>query len=279
MKDIILKAENLKFSYTDTEEYALKGLSVELERGKKVAVMGANGSGKSTFFLCMNGIHQPCSGQLFLDGEKMDYSRKGLRKLRSKVGMVFQDPDDQLFSASVKQEISFGPMNMGLSEEEVRKAVDDIIADLEIEDFKDSPTHSLSGGQKKQVSIADVMVMNPEIVVLDEPAASLDPKHTIIVHKIVDRMVAEGITVIISTHDVDFVMEWAEEVVVIHQGLVAAQGSPEEVFADLELLEKTNLKQPAALELFNSLVAKGILSKDLKTPRTLKELETYIEKL
>ena len=121
MKDIILKAQELYFSYDDENTHSLNGLSLEIQRGKKVAFMGANGSGKSTFFLCCNGIHRPSSGTLFVDGKPIDYSKKGLLDLRQKVGIVFQDPDNQLFSASVYQEISFGILNLGISEEEAQK--------------------------------------------------------------------------------------------------------------------------------------------------------------
>ena len=135
MKDIIIKAEDLYFSYDDAKSYSLNGLSLEIERGRKVAFMGANGAGKSTFFLCLNGIHRPTSGTLYLNGKPPDYSKKGLLDLRSKVGIVFQDPDNQLFSASVLQEISFGALNMGMTEEEVRREVELVIQSLEITPF------------------------------------------------------------------------------------------------------------------------------------------------
>lgn len=276
MKDIIIKADNLYFSYDDEKSYSLDGMSLEIERGKKVAFMGANGAGKSTFFLCLNGIHRPTEGTLYIDGEAVDYSKKGLLDLRSKVGIVFQDPDNQLFSASVLQEISFGALNVGMSDEQAREAVEKVIETLEITPFMDKPTHSLSGGQKKQVSIADVLVMNPEVIILDEPASSLDPKHTVIVNKIVDMLVEQGITVLMSTHNVDYALEWAEEIVLIHDGKTLMQGSPIEVFSNSEVLEKTNLKKPAAIELFESLVEKGILPANLTVPRSLKELENYI---
>lgn len=279
MKDIILKAEDLWFSYDDGNTYSLKGLSLEIERGKKVAFMGANGAGKSTFFLSLNGINRLEKGKIFIDGNELAYDKKSLLEARSKVGIVFQDPDNQLFSASVRQEISFGALNMGMSEEEAGKAVDEIIEILEITPFKDRPTHALSGGQKKQVSIADVMVMKPEIVILDEPAAALDPKHTVIVNKIIDMMVEKGITVLISTHDVNFAYEWADEVVVISEGKTLMHGVPDEVFSDRDMLLRTNLAQPAVLEMFNSLVAKKLLSKDLKVPKTLQQLEEYIAEI
>ena len=125
-------------------------------------------------------------------------------KLRSKIGIVFQDPDNQLFSASVYQEISFGALNLGLSEKAAKEAVETVIDQLEITPFRHKPTHALSGGQKKQVSIADILVMKPDIIILDEPAAALDPKHTTLVNQIVDRMTESGITVFLATHDVNY---------------------------------------------------------------------------
>lgn len=279
MKDIIIKADNLYFSYDDDNSYSLNGLSLEIERGKKVAFMGANGAGKSTFFLCLNGIHKPTSGVLYLDGQPVDYSKKGLLDLRSKVGIVFQDPDNQLFSASVTQEISFGALNIGMREEEAKAEVEKVIKTLEITPFQDKPTHSLSGGQKKQVSIADVLVMHPEVIIFDEPASSLDPKHTVIVNKIVDMLVEQGITVLMSTHNVDYALQWSDEIVLIADGKTLMQGTPIEVFSNDEILAKTNLKKPAAMELFESLIEKGILSPDLPVPRCLKELENYISQL
>ncbi len=279
MKDIIIKAEDLYFSYDDAKSYSLCGLDLEIERGRKVAFLGANGAGKSTFFFCLNGIHRPLSGTLYIDGKPVDYSKKGLLELRSKVGIVFQDPDNQLFSASVFQEISFGALNIGMSPEEAEAAVRKVIDTLEITPFMDKPTHSLSGGQKKQVSIADVLVMNPEIVILDEPASSLDPKHTIIVNRIVDMLADQGMTVIMSTHDVDYALEWADDIVLICEGKTLMHGSPTEVFSNEEALQKTNLKKPAAIELFERLTEKGILPADLPLPRSLQELEEYISQL
>ena len=243
MKDeIILKADNLFYSYDDEKSHSLNGLSLEIKKGHKVAFMGANGSGKSTFFLCCNGIHRPTSGTLFFHGEPVDYSRKGLLNLRSNVGIVFQDPDNQLFSASVYQEISFGVLNLGLSEDKAAERVEQVIAELEITPFRHKPTHALSGGQKKQVSIADILVMNPEIIIFDEPAAALDPKHTLLVNKIVDQLTDRGITVLMSTHDVDYAFSWADDVILLKDGKVLIQGTPEQVFANRSALEATNLK-------------------------------------
>lgn len=277
--DIILKAENLYFSYDDDNSHSLNGLSLEIKKGQKVAVMGANGSGKSTFFLCCTGIHKPQKGKLYLDEKEVKYNKKGLLDLRSKVGIVFQDPDNQLFSASVYQEISFGILNLGVSEEQAKKEVEEVIDYLEITPFRSKPTHALSGGQKKQVSIADILVMHPEIIILDEPAAALDPRHTTMVNHIVDQMTENGITVLMATHDVNYAYEWADEVILFHEGKVLMNGSPEQVFGNRAALRQTNLEPPAVLELFESLCKKGILKSSLPFPKNLKVLEGYIEEV
>lgn len=277
--DIILKTENLYFSYDDDNSHSLNGLSLEIKKGQKVAVMGANGSGKSTFFLCCTGIHKPQKGKLYLDGKEVKYNKKGLLDLRSKVGIVFQDPDNQLFSASVYQEISFGILNLGVSEEQAKKEVEEVIDYLEITPFRSKPTHALSGGQKKQVSIADILVMHPEIIILDEPAAALDPRHTTMVNHIVEQMTENGITVLMATHDVNYAYEWADEVILFHEGKVLMNGSPEQVFGNRAALRQTNLEPPAVLELFESLCKKGILKSSLPFPKNLKALEGYIEEV
>lgn len=274
--DIILKAEDLYFSYDDEQSHSLNGLSLEIKKGQKIAFMGANGSGKSTFFLCCTGILKPQKGKLFFHNKEVTYKKKELLDLRSKIGIVFQDPDNQLFSASVYQEISFGPLNLGHSEEETKKEVEEVIDYLEITPFRHKPTHALSGGQKKQVSIADILVMKPEIIILDEPAAALDPKHTTMVNHIVDQMTQNGITVLMATHDVNYAYEWADEILLFHEGKVLMHGTPAQVFGNRVALKQTNLEPPAVLELFESLCRKGILKSSLPLPKNLNALEKYI---
>lgn len=274
--DVILKAENLYFSYDDDKTHSLNGLSLEIKRGQKIAFMGANGSGKSTFFLCCTGILKPQKGKLYFNGEEVQYNKKGLLKLRSQVGIVFQDPDNQLFSASVYQEISFGILNLGVSKEQAKKEVEQVMDTLEITPFSHKPTHALSGGQKKQVSIADILVMHPDIIILDEPAAALDPKHTTMVNHIVDQLTDQGITVMMATHNVDYAYEWADEIILFSEGSVLIQGSPAQVFGNRAALKQTNLEPPAVLELFESLCKKGILKASLPLPRNLSTLEGYI---
>lgn len=275
MNDIILKAENVYFSHDD-HSLSLNGLSLEIHRGRKIAFMGANGSGKSTFFLCCNGINRPSSGTIYFHGQPLDYSRKGLLDLRQKIGIIFQDPDNQLFCASVYQEISFGLLNLGFSMEKAKEIVDEIVCEMEITPYKNKPTHSLSGGQKKQVSIADILVMKPEIIIMDEPASALDPKHTRLVNQEVDKMTQQGITVMMATHDINYAFDWADEIILLKEGKVLAQGTPMEIFSQESLLQETNLEQPAALKLFQTLCKKGILDASVPVPRNLDCLERYL---
>lgn len=277
-REWILEAENLYYKYEENETPSLNGVDLKIARGEKVAFLGANGSGKSTFFLCLNGILRPEKGQVRLNGEAVDYSRKGLLSLRKKVGIVFQDPDSQLFFADVYQEISFGILNMGVSEEEARREVDCIIERFGISSLKDRPTHALSGGQKKMVSIADILVMHPEVVILDEPAAALDAKHVEEVNRAVEDMTKEGITVLMATHDIDYAYEWADRMVLMCEGKVLKEGPPLEVCADRETLNKTNLTPPAVLTMFEALTKGGRLDGTLTPPASMEELKDYILK-
>ena len=176
MANNVFTISGLSFAYG--RKRIFEGLDLAFAEGVVTTLIGANGSGKSTFFLCLNGIRRPDGGTIYIDGKPVEYTRKGLLDVRGKVGIVFQEPDSQLFSASVYEEISFGILNLGADEDTARREVERVIEELEITPFQDRPAHALSGGQKKQVAIADILVMHPEVMILDEPAAALDPKHT-----------------------------------------------------------------------------------------------------
>ena len=274
----VIEARDVSYAYEGNEEKALDGLSLKIRRGSRVAFMGGNGSGKSTFFLCLNGIRKPDSGRICIDGKPIEYTRKGLLDVRGKVGIVFQEPDNQLFSASVYEEISFGILNLGADEETAREEVDQVIGELEITPFKDRPAHALSGGQKKQVAIADILVMHPEVMILDEPAAALDPAHTRKVHQIVDRLTGKGITVLMATHDIDYAYRWADEIVLMHEGRVLRQGTPEAVCADRAALREAGLEPPSVLRLWECLQDKGMISRTDRHPRSTDELIRMLER-
>lgn len=273
MQDVILEARNLDFSYEDKSTPALRDLSLSIKRGSKVAIMGANGSGKSTFFLCCNGILKPEKGTIFFNGIPMSYRKKDLMALRSKIGIVFQNPDTQLFCANVYQEISFGPLNLNLPESAVSNEVNNVMEKLGITPFRDRPVHALSGGQKKQVALADILVMHPEIMILDEPFAALDPVHTKLIRKQIDEMCASGMTVILSTHNTDYALEWADEAVLFKDGRVLKQGRPEHLLSDEKLLKETNLEIPSSIRLHKFLCRKNLVSPSLPFPKNMEELE------
>lgn len=269
MSEYILEMKDVDFEYPDGTK-ALKGISMAIEKRGKIAVLGSNGAGKSTLFLHFNGILRPKRGKVFYKGEEIRYTRSFLAELRKNVGIVFQDPDTQLFAGSVFQEVSFGPMNLNLPLPEVKRRVEEALKSTGIEELKSKPTHFLSYGQKKRVSIADVLSMEPEVIIFDEPTAYLDPKHKEKLLEIFERLHEEGKQVILSTHDVDLAYSWADYVFVMKDGIVVGSGTPGEVFQNDELLEEADLRRPLLLEVYAALRQKGLLSE--KLPRNVNEL-------
>ena len=252
----MLEVKNIKYAY-NSEYQALKGVSLKIERGEMVALLGKNGAGKSTLFLHLNGIYEPDEGQVFIDGEELKYDKKSLLKFRQKVGIVFQNPDDQIFAPTVEEDVAFGPLNLGLPMEEVQDRVEEALARVGMSGFEKTAPHHLSGGQKKRVAIAGILAMKPEVMVLDEPTAGLDPQGVVNLQKLLRNLNDEGITIIISTHEVDLVPNYAQRVFVLVDGLLIAEGTPREIFAQPEILEQANLKVPIVTELFQGLENEG----------------------
>ncbi|MBR0370257.1 MAG: ATP-binding cassette domain-containing protein [Methanobrevibacter sp.] len=252
----MLEVKNLKYSY-NKDYQALKGVSLKVEKGEMVSLLGKNGAGKSTLFLHLNGIYEPDEGKVFIDGEELKYDKKSLLKFRQKVGIVFQNPDDQIFAPTVEEDVAFGPLNLGLSMEEVQNRVEEALARVGMSGFEKKAPHHLSGGQKKRVAIAGILAMKPEIMVLDEPTAGLDPQGVTDLSKLLNELNNEGITILISTHEVDLVPNYANRVFVLVDGLLIGEGTPKEIFAQPEILEKANLKVPIVTELFQKLEKDG----------------------
>jgi cobalt/nickel transport system ATP-binding protein len=252
----MLEVKNIKYSY-NSDYQALRGVSLKVERGEMVALLGKNGAGKSTLFLHLNGIYEPDEGQVFIDGEELKYDKKSLLKFRQKVGIVFQNPDDQIFAPTVEEDVAFGPLNLGLPMEEVQDRVEEALARVGMSGYEKTAPHHLSGGQKKRVAIAGVLAMKPEIMVLDEPTAGLDPQGVVDLSKLLNELNDEGITIIISTHEVDLVPNYAKRVFVLVDGLLIAEGTPKEIFSKPEILEQANLKVPIVTDLFQQLEEEG----------------------
>ena len=270
----ILEAREVSFSYPDGTE-ALAGVTLAIPEGKKTAFLGPNGAGKSTLFLHFNGLLRPARGKIFFAGREVRYDRTALLELRKNVGIVFQDPEVQLFSASVYQEISFGPVNLGLAAEEVRERVYGAMAATGITELKERPTHFLSYGQKKRVAIADILAMRPRVLICDEPTAWLDGKGARQVMELFDSFKKDGVTVVFSTHDVDVAYSHADYVFIMKEGRLIGEGVPEEVFADRELLGRAGLERPWLVEVFEELQKTGWLEGE-SAPRSREEFLTQI---
>ena len=276
-----IELKNVRKTYIIGEQKfnALDGVDLSNNQGEFVVILGPSGAGKSTLFLHLNGIYEPDEGKVFIDGEELKYDKKSLLKFRQKVGIVFQNPDDQIFAPTVEEDVAFGPLNLKLPMEEVQKRVTESLARVGMSGFEKKAPHHLSGGQKKRVAIAGILAMKPEIMVLDEPTAGLDPQGVRGLSKLLKDLNEEGITIIISTHEVDLVPNYAKRVFVMVDGLLIAEGTPKEIFAQPEILDKANLEVPIVTELFHDLEKEGF---DMENdyPLTIKEAkEKFLELL
>ena len=248
-----IEAKDLCYTYEDGTT-ALDHVSFFAEEGCVTGILGSNGAGKSTLFLNLNGVLTPAGGEVLLDGEKVSYTRQGLTELRRKVGIVFQDPDDQLFSADVYRDVSFGPVNLGLPEDEVRRRVESALELTGISDLRGKPTHALSYGQKKRAAIAGVAAMQPRVMILDEPTAGLDPQGVSDIMKLLKKLRSElGMTIILATHDMDIVPLYCDRVFLLSGGKMLRSGTPEEVFSDPEELRRNHLRLPRIAHLMEVL--------------------------
>jgi len=265
-----IEINELFFSYSDGTQ-ALKGINIHIEKKDKVAILGPNGAGKSTLLLHLNALNLPQAGQVRIEG--IEVSKTTEKKIRTRVGMVFQDPDDQIFSMTVREDIRFGPLNMGLSSHEVEARVDSALKAVRIEELADKAPYHLSYGQKKRVAIAGVLAMSPDIIVLDEPFAYLDPRGKQGLLEILDALSQQGKTVIIATHDVDLAAEWADRIVVIQGGKVLAEGD-KRILLDSKTIEQADLDFPIVAKIFRALP-----NQDAKLPLTIKEAINRIKKM
>jgi cobalt/nickel transport system ATP-binding protein len=236
----------------------LHGADLTVPAGRRLAVLGANGSGKTTLLRCLSGALKPAAGAITVDGAPLEHSRRGLRAHRQEVQLVLQDPDDQLFSASVAQDVSFGPLNLGLPEDEVRTRVAESLDLLAVDHLAGRPTHQLSYGERKRVAIAGAVAMRPCVLLLDEPTAGLDPSAVAETLAALARLQEHDSTVVMSTHDVDLALRWADEVAVVVDRTVV-QGPPEDLLGDDGLLARARLERPWVLTVGARLRALGLL--------------------
>lgn len=286
MAEVILEICAARYAYPGAEQaasqceghrsLALDGADLSVRRRTRLALLGGNGAGKTTLLLHLNGILRPTSGSVRFRGEPADYSREGIRRWRQQVGLVFQHADDQIFAASVLQDVSYGPLNLGLSEQEARERVEEALCALGIPELAESPTHMLSFGQKKRVAIAGVLAMRPEIVILDEPTAGLDPSGVEQLMATLEDLRRSGTTTVICTHDVDLAFSWADEVAILAGGRVLRQGAAADVMGDAQLMQRAHLRVPWVLEMTSHLATTGHVPAVSPPPRTFAELRALV---
>ena len=264
-----IETVDICYTYHDGTK-ALSNLNFTVEKGENMAILGPNGAGKSTLIHHFNGLLMPTSGKVLVLGKEV--VNDNLDWVRQKVGLVFQDPDDQLFARTVGEDVAFGPINLGLPIEEVKARVKWALDATEITELEHKGTNNLSTGQKRRAAIAGVLAMKPEIIILDEPMANLDPRTASKVLKLLLQLNKElGITLIIATHDLDLVPLFANKICILNKGQIALQGTPVEVFEKADLVRSMDLRLPRITHLFEILSKEHSLLTDKQYPLTIGE--------
>lgn len=271
----VLETRKVRYAYADGP-VALQDVDVTIENGRKIALVGPNGAGKSTLMLTFNGILRPTTGEVLFKGSPLKYNSSSLREIRRKVGMVFQNPDDQIFAPTVYQDVAFGPLNLGFPKERVDRYVGYALSYVGLSGYERRPPHHLSGGEKKRVAIAGVLAMEPEVMILDEPTSNLDPATAEEMMEMLDELNCGGKTIIISTHDVELAYRWADEVMLMESGRLLKVGSPSQVFDDPELIARARLKLPLIMDIYKELASRGVLNGS-KPPENVLGLTDLIE--
>ena len=256
--DNIIEVKNVTYEYTDEEKTfaAVKNLSLNIERGSFTVILGHNGSGKSTLAKMLNGLNKPTSGDVFADGINTKDEETEI-EVKRKVGMVFQNPDNQIIASIVEEDVAFGPENLGIPPKEIEKRVEDALKAVDMWEFRKSTPHHLSGGQKQRIAIAGIIAMQPECLVLDEPTAMLDPKGRAEIISTLHRLNQDkGITVVLITHYMEEA-ENADRVIVMNDGEIIADDKPKVIFSDVERLKKVGIDVPQTAELLYNLKKNG----------------------
>lgn len=249
MQEWLLEFEQVHYTYLGTQQSALNGLTLRIPAQKRCALIGQNGCGKTTLFLLANGLYKPNKGSVYWQGNSLKYDRNSLMKLRQKVGLIFQDPEQQLVASTVEEDISYGLCNLGLPEVEIQQRVEQALVEFDLTELAQRPVHHLSLGQKKRVSIADVMVLRPELLLLDEPTAYLDKLHTRNLMATLKKIHASGTTILMASHDLDLVYRWADWIFVMDKGRLVLEGKPQDVFTQRDILEELQLGVPLIYEM------------------------------
>lgn len=253
MAQFLIEYEHIYYTYSGSQQPALNNLNLRLQPGKKSVLIGQNGSGKTTLFLLANGLYKPQKGKIYWQGKPLDYHRQALTALRQKVGLVFQNPEQQLVATTVEEDISYGLCNLELPTPEIAQRVEHSLLQFGLTELATQPVHNLSLGQKKQVSLADVMVLQPELLLLDEPTAYLDHLHTRQLMAALEKIHNAGTTILIATHDLDLAYRWADWIFVMDKGQLVLEGNPQDVFSQRQKMEDLQLGVPLVFEILSEI--------------------------
>ena len=243
----VFELHDVRFAYNPHLPPILDGLDLEIGQGVRTAILGANGAGKTTLFNTLTGVNRPQSGEVLYNGSPVAYSREGLMDIRSDVAVVLQNPDEQIFNSLVEEDVAFGPLNIGLSIGEVEERVEKALRDVRLTGLDRRPLQQLSGGQRKRVAIAGALAMDPGTIIMDEPTAGLDPQAAVEVMELAEKLSLRGVTVLISTHDMDLAFKWADKTSVLCGGKVAFSGMADDLFSDTVLTDRCGLVIPSIL--------------------------------
>lgn len=272
----LIEAKNISYTYPDGSK-ALQEIDLSVSKGEFVGLLASNGSGKTTLLRCINGLIKPQSGEVAIDGEPV--SRLSQKTLFQRIGMVFQNPNDQLFASTVAEDVAFGPSNMGLPKDEVKNRVDEALKAVGMEELGKKSIHNLSFGQQKRVCIAGALAMHPEVLLLDEPTAGLDPMGEHKIMELLQRLNRErGLTIVMATHMVDMVPLFINRIYILSRGKVLREGTPEKVFSDPDMIRDAKLRLPMIAELIELMKREDGIHFE-RTPLTIGEARRELVKM
>lgn len=270
----LLQFKNVSYTYPSANQPAIQDLTLSIPQGRKIVILGHNGSGKSTLFLLADGLYQCNSGVIFWQGKPLQYKTKSLRQWRQRIGLAFQDPEQQLVATTVAEDISYGLCNLPLSKAEIAERLHQTLTDFDLQDLANRPLHYLSLGQKRRVALAGVMALKPQLLLLDEPTAYLDSLQTHHLLKELDRIHGNGTTIVMATHDVNLAYSWADWAIVLHQGRVVLSDEVGQVFSNLAQWQQLELGMPMLWEIWNVLPL--TLRGNQLPPKTVQELRSHL---